>query len=142
MQKNVKGIIALCCALASFVLLVVAVNIATHKIEGTEVSLYGDINVTMAFVGAGLGVLAIIIGILSLKDRDKKGPRKAGIIVGVFAIIASLLSAGAFALTNEIVKYWNPNEKSTMIEDLVKDNADMKKQLDEQYQKMLDEAKK
>ena len=89
-----------------------------------------------------MGVLAIIIGILSLKDRDKKGPRKAGIIVGVFAIIASLLSAGVFALTNEIVKYWNPNEKSTMIEDLVKDNPDMKKQIDEQYQKLLDEAKK
>ena len=142
MKKNVFGFIGLFAGIGAFVLLIAALFMPTAAISGSTFALYGGVNVTMALIAAALGVTAIVFGIISRKDRDKKGPRKAGIIVGVFAIIASLLSAGAFALTNEIVKYWNPNEKSTMIEDLVKDNADMKKQLDEQYQKMLDEAKK
>ena len=94
MKKNVKGFIGLFAGIASFVLTGVAASVLTNKIEGTKIALHGDINVTMALIAAALGLVAIVFGILSIKHKDQKGPRKAGIIVGVFAVIIALAAAG------------------------------------------------
>ncbi len=107
MKKNVKGFIGLFAGIASFVLTGVAASVLTNKIEGTKIALHGDINVTMALIAAALGLVAIVFGILSIKHKDQKGPRKAGIIVGVFAVIIALAAAGICALTREIANYAN-----------------------------------
>ena len=107
MQKNVKGIIGLICALASVILTGAAFCLPTSKINGSSISLYGSINVYMCFGAAFLGLLAIIFGILAVRDRDKKGPRKAGIIIGAIAIVIAMCSAGICGLVSAMVDYAN-----------------------------------
>ena len=95
MKKNVKGFIGLFAAIGAIVLAFAALIFPASHISGSSLSLPGSMNVTMALIAAGLGVLAIIFGILAVREPDKQGPRKAGIIVGLLAI---LLGLGAAAL--------------------------------------------
>ena len=114
MKKNVFGFIGLFAGIGAFVLLIAALFMPTAAISGSTFALYGGVNVTMALIAAALGVTAIVFGIISRKDRDKKGPRKAGVIVGVFAMIISLMGAGLFSLTGTIVDYANGKSNSVI----------------------------
>ncbi|MBQ2487066.1 MAG: hypothetical protein II517_01845 [Ruminococcus sp.] len=107
MKKNVNGFIGLFAGIAAFVLIGIALFALTNPISGTTLALHGGFNVIIALVGAVLGIVAIVFGVMSRKDADKKGPRKAGVIVGVFAIIIALMSAGVCTLTKTIADYAN-----------------------------------
>lgn len=107
MKKNVKGFIGLFAGIAAFVLIGIALFVTTNPISGTSVALHGGFNVIVALVGAVLGIVAIVFGVMSRKDTDKTGPRKAGIVVGVFAVIIALMSTGICALTSAIADYAN-----------------------------------
>lgn len=106
MQKNVKGFIGLFIGLAAFIVIIIAM-VPFTPINGTSINFYGRINSTLALIGAGLGVVAIIFGALSVKDKDKTGPRKAGIIVGIFAVIIGLIFSGVAGLLSVFTDYAN-----------------------------------
>lgn len=106
MQKNVKGFIGLFAGIAAFIVIIIA-TIPFTPINGTSLNFYGSINSTLALIGAALGIIAIIFGALSAKDKDKKGPRKAGIIVGIFAVIIGLIFTGVASLLASITDYAN-----------------------------------
>lgn len=118
-MKNVKGFIGLFTGIAAFILIGLALFLPTYKIAGTSIALHGTTNIIMAIVAGVLGIIAIVFGIMSKKDRDKKGPRKAGVIIGIFAIIISLISAGVCALTKTLVDYANgvPNSAFSQLDD-------------------------
>lgn len=106
-MKNVKGFIGLFSALAALILICIALFVPFNPIEGTNVSLHGGPNIAMSWIAAGLGVIAIIFGILAVKDRDKTGPRKAGIIIGAIAVVIAMISAGICSLFAMIADYAN-----------------------------------
>lgn len=131
MSKNVKGFIGLFTGLAAFILLIAAFLIPTAPIQGTVISLYGGANVIMALIAAALGITAIVFGIISIRDSDKKGPRKAGIIIGSFAIIISLLSSGIFALTGALTDYANGKKDTVFSQIDNKSRAELDKSIKE-----------
>lgn len=141
MQKNVKGFIGLFAGIASFILTIVSLCMLTNPIRDTSLALHGSINVTLALIAAGLGLVAIVFGAMSVRDKDKKGPRKAGIIIGVFAIIVALCSAGICSMTKMVVEYANgeSNELVSKMSDAEREAFD--KQMDEFFQQLEKQAK-
>lgn len=136
MKKNVKGFIGLFAGLAAFVLIGIALFVPTNPIIGTSLALHGGINIILAIVGAVLGIAAIVFGIMSRKDADKKGPRKAGVIVGVFAVIIALMSTGICALTRTVADYANnvPGNALSQVDEETRSNLDKAiEQLRQQY---------
>ena len=127
MQKNVKGFIGLFIGLAAFIVIIIAM-VPFTPINGTSINFYGRINSTLALIGAGLGVVAIIFGALSVKDKDKTGPRKAGIIVGIFAVIIGLIFSGIAGLLSSFTDYANGVPGNAL------------SQLDESQRKEIDKA--
>ncbi len=127
MQKNVKGFIGLFIGLAAFIVIIIAM-VPFTPINGTSINFYGGINSTLALIGAGLGVAAIIFGALSVKDKDKTGPRKAGIIVGIFAVIIGLIFSGIAGLLSSFTDYANGVPGNAL------------SQLDESQRKEIDKA--
>ena len=136
MKKNVKGFIGLFAGLAAFVLIGIALFVPTNPISGTSLALHGSFNIIIALVGAVLGIIAIVFGIMSRKDADKTGPRKAGVIVGVFAVIIALMSTGICALTSTVADYANNVPGNAMSQMDKNDRANLDKaieQLRQQY---------
>lgn len=84
-MKNTKGFIALFSALAALVCLVVGVCIPLTKIIDTP--FWGYPNLILGIVALVLCLIAIVFAILSFKDKDKKGPRKAGLFLGIFFLL-------------------------------------------------------
>ncbi len=107
MKKNVKGFIGLFSGFAAFLLIGIALFVPTTPIKGTSLALHGGFNIALALIAAVLGICAIVFGVMSRKDADKKGPRKAGVIIGIFAIIIALISSGICALFSTIADYAN-----------------------------------
>ena len=108
MKKNVKGFIGLFAGIGALVLTGAALFIPTAQISGTSVFLYGNVNIALALGAAALSIVAIVFGILSHKNSDNLwGPRKAGTIVGVFAVLIALAASGVCALTSSFVDYAN-----------------------------------
>ena len=114
MKKNVKGFIGLFTGIAAFILILAAIFVPANPISGSALALHGSANVIMALVGGLLGIVAIVFGVMSRKDADKKGPRKAGVIIGVFAIIFALLASAVCSLTKEIADYANGKPNSVL----------------------------
>ncbi|MBQ9673565.1 MAG: hypothetical protein IJV39_02955 [Ruminococcus sp.] len=106
MQKNVKGFVGLIAGLLAFVSIIIAF-IPTTPIEGTNAVFYGSINIAFAVAGIVLGIVAIVAGALSRKPTDKKGPRKSGIIIGIFAVIIAIFALGITATLSLITDYAN-----------------------------------
>ncbi len=89
-----------------------------------KVSFYGNTNVTFIWISVLCAVAAIVFGVMSRKDKDKKGPRKAGIILGILCVIAGLLSALIIGMLTMITDYINSDGKSGLIaEELEKDSS-------------------
>ena len=105
MKKNVKGFIGLFAAIGAIVLALAALIFPTAHISGSSLSLPGSMNVTMALIAAGLGVLAIIFG-------------KAGIIVGVFAILIGLGAAAFCGIFGMVADYANNVPGNTISQSL------------------------
>lgn len=118
MKKNVKGFIGLFSAIGGIILAIAALCFPTAHITGSSLSLPGSMNTTMALIAAGLGVLAIIFGILAVREQDKQGPRKAGIIVGVFAILIGLGSAAFCGVFGMVADYANNVPGNTLSQSL------------------------
>ena len=118
MKKNVKGFIGLFAGIAAFVLIGIALFALTNPISGTTLALHGGFNVIIALVGAVLGIVAIVFGVMSRKDADKKGPRKAGVIVGVFAILIGLGAAAFCGIFGMVADYANNVPGNTISQSL------------------------
>lgn len=106
MEKNVKGIVGLISALLAFVLIIVAF-VPMTPLKDINISFYGGINTAVALVAVLLSLVAIVAGAMSVKHKDKKGPRKAGIIVGVLTLIISLISWGMLSAATVLTDYVN-----------------------------------
>lgn len=106
-MKNVKGFIGLFAGLTAFILIGIALFVVTNAIPGSAIKLHSGWNVTLALIGGLLGVIAIVFGIMACRHKDRKGPRKAGIIIGVFAILISLSATGICALSQAFGDYAN-----------------------------------
>ena len=135
MKKNVPGFIALFSGIAAFVCIIIAF-IPTTPNSGSSLSLMGGMNLAFAGVGVLLGLVALITGIISIRRRDQKGPRKAGMIIGIFAIIISLIACGVTAVSKAFVDYANNvpgNALSQMDDSSRKTLDDSLKELREKY---------
>lgn len=130
MQKNVKGFVGLFAGILAFVFIIIAM-IPTTEIRDSGIMFYGSNNPTFALIAVPLGIVAIVAGIMSKKDKDKKGPRKSGVILGVIAIIIGLIAAMAtFALSFLTTYANNPNDP--MFESMSKeDKANLDKAIDQ-----------
>lgn len=137
MQKNVKGFIGLFSGLLSIVLVLVAVFVPLEPLKGLGVNWHGKVNVYIAVGAIVLAIVAIVFGILSRKDVDKKGPRKAGIIIGVIMVIISLIATGILAISYMMTDFINNGEESTLYQS-AKDDPEQLKQLDEISQGIKD----
>lgn len=135
MKKNGLGFAGLFCGLASLILTGVALCLRTGKIEGSSVSLYGSVNIYLCFGAAALGLIALVLGILAVRHRDRKGPRKAGIIIGIIAIIIAMGSAGICGVVSSVVDYANgkPNTIFSKVD------GETRQQLDELVEKIKTE---
>ena len=136
MKKNVKGFIGLFAGIASVILAVVALCVLTNPIAGTTLALHGSVNVIIAVIAAVLGLAGIVFGVMSLGNTKAKGPRKAGVIVGVCAFLIALSAAGICALTGAFADYANNvpgNAISQMDKDSRQEMDRMVKQLRTDY---------
>ena len=106
MEKNVKGFVGLISALLAFGLIIVAF-VPMTPLKDFNINFYGGINTTVALVAAVLSLVAIVAGAMSVKHKDKKGPRKAGIIIGVLTLIISLIFLGILSAASLITDYAN-----------------------------------
>lgn len=108
MKKNVKGFISLFTGIAAFIVVGIALFVPTVPLMGTNILLYGSANVIIALAAALLGIAAMVFGIMSLSGKNThKGPRKAGLIVGVCAILIAVGSAGFCGLVKTVCDYAN-----------------------------------
>lgn len=128
-QKNVKGFIGLAAGLLSIVLFIAAFLVPTAPIKGSTVKFFGQINLILCGAAVILAIVAIVFGAISKKDADKKGPRKAGVIIGIIMLIFSLLGSLLMNLLVQITDYAN-NGKNSAIYELIKDNPESLKALD------------
>lgn len=110
-KKNVKGFVGLFAGLLSFVCIFISL-IPMEKIIDSNTKFYGSTNTTLAVIAAVLGIVAIVAGAMSKKDSDKKGPRKSGVIIGIFAVIISLIAAGTTAVLSTVTDYANGKDVS------------------------------
>lgn len=139
-EKNVKGIIGLVSGLLSLVLVLAALFVPTTPINGTSMKFYGNLNLILCGCAVVLASVAIVFGVMSRKDADKKGPRKAGVIIGVIMILVSLIAAGIVYVMTMVTDYAN-NGHDSKIYQMVKDDPETAKSLDEAVEKLRTEAK-
>ena len=133
MKKNVKGFIALFAALAAVVCIIISFAVPMASIKGTAIKLWGNPNLYLGIVACVLAIVAIVFGFLSKKDADKKGPRKAGIIIGFIAVFVSFLAMALGGLFGLIVEYANDPENSTIAKSM---SVEDRKSFDEMIEKL------
>ena len=135
MKKNVKGFIALFAALAAVVCIIISFAVPMASVKGTSFKLWGNGNLYLGIIACVLAIVAIVFGFLSKKDADKKGPRKAGIIIGFIAVFVSFLAMALGGLCGILVDYFNNGEKSAIYESLDKEQRDS---FDKFYKELVD----
>lgn len=84
MQKNVKGFIALFAALAAIILTVVG---CMPMAKVVDFPMWSGVNQVLGYIALALCLAAIVFAILSFRDKDKKGPRKTGMILGILCLL-------------------------------------------------------
>lgn len=127
MKTNVKGYIGLFSGIIALVLILIAMVLPTNPINGTSIALHGTVNIVISYIAAALGVVAIIFGVLSRKGKGtEKGPRKAGVIIGIFAVIFAFISVGICSMTKEMVDYANgkPGSAFSQLDDKSRQDID------------------
>lgn len=106
MKKNTKGFIGLTAGILSFASIIMTF-VPFYQLAGSSVKFLGAANVYFGIAAGLLALIAIVFGIMSRKDADKKGPRKAGVIIGAFALIIAMFSTGIAGLGSMITDYAN-----------------------------------
>lgn len=133
-EKNVKGYIGLFLGLASIVLFLVACFVPMTKLTGFnfdgKMSFYGSTNVTFVWISVLFALAAIVFGFMSRKHKDKKGPRKPGVIIGIIFVILGLIAALFIGLLSTITEYINNDGQSGVIADTLKDDPSQKETID------------
>ncbi len=143
-EKNVKGIIALCLALASVLLNIIAF-IPMEKLTGFDIdgkiAFFGSVNVTLSQIALIFAIAAIVLGIMARKHTDKKGPRKSGLIIGIIFIFVSLITLAITAGLSTITEYINSDGKSGVIYESIKNDESKQKEMNDfidQFKKQID----
>lgn len=139
-KKNVVGYVGLILGLASIAMLIAAFAVPLTKLTGMgfdgKISFYGGTNVALAWIGVVLAIAAIVCGVVSKKYKDRQGPRKPGVIIGIIGVILGLISAGVIGLFSMLTEYINSDGQTGFFADMAKDSPDTKKQVDEAIRKI------
>lgn len=131
MKKNVKGFISLFTGLGAVLFIILAFAVRATKIVGTNNTFYGFKNVGFACIAGLLALVALVFGILAIKGgRERKGPRKSGLILAIVMIVVSFCSFFLTAFFAAVSDYANHGEKSAVY-DSIKNDADAKKFFDD-----------
>lgn len=113
MKMNVKGFIALIAGLLAFLFIIISFMLPLGQINGTDIKFYDFPNMYVAMISVPLGIFAIVMGVLSRKDKDKKGPRKSGLIIGIIAIVLGIIATISTGLLSMVTLYANnPNDSA------------------------------
>lgn len=104
MQKNVKGFISLGAALAAIILTFVGFSPLGKVLK---YPMWSSVNQTLGCIALILCVAAIVFAILSFKDKDKKGPRKTGMILGILCILIAWIPVVLGWFGGAIIGYAN-----------------------------------
>ena len=131
---NVKGVVglilslvSLCCIGISWVPLVPLTGMG---FDG-HLSFYGFLNMILLGVAFVCASAAVVFAAMSKKDADKRGPRKAGMIIGIIAIVITLLASLGIGTMSMITEYINSDGQSGVIAEATKTDENMKKQIDD-----------
>lgn len=134
MKKNVKGFIGLFLALASIVLIIIAYMVPMEKLTGFgidgKLTFYGNANFVFVWISVACAVAAIVFGIMAVRHKDQKGPRKVGIILGIICVIAGLLSALVIGLLSMVTEYINADGKTGAIAEFLEKDSSQKENVD------------
>lgn len=133
MEKKTKSIIALVLAAVAVILLIVAL-IPLEPIKGTKVNFYGTVNVVCAVLAFPIGIAAIVMGAIG-KKQGGKGMGIAAIIIGILSIIASIGISATVGVMSLITDYANNGEKSFIAQN-------MKPEERKDFDKIVEELKK
>ncbi len=141
-KKSTKGLVALIAALLCVACIIGAVIPFTPiPILGTSktVTFFSDINFTLALIAIPLAIIAIVAGAMAGKDKNKSGPKRIGMVIGIFGIIGALIACGVSGMMNEVGKFIQG--KDNILTEGAKDNPDLQKQLEELKKQIIDSAK-
>ena len=134
MKKNVKGFIGLFLALASILLIIIAYMVPMEKLTGFgidgKITFYGNANCAFVWISVACAVAAIVFGIMAVRHKDQKGPRKVGIILGIICVIVGLLSALVIGLLALVTEYINTDGKTGVIAEVLENDSSQKENVD------------
>ena len=134
-KKNVVGYVGLILGLASIAMLIAAFAVPLTKLTGMgfdgKISFYGGTNVALAWIGVVLAIAAIVCGVVSKKYKDRQGPRKPGVIIGIICIILGLLASLVVGFMTSVTEFINSEGETGMIAELINDNKDVQKTMDD-----------
>ncbi|GEM_PF-6802196 len=137
-QKNTKGIIALIFALLTIALIVLAI-IPMEPIRNTGVKLSGMINVIFSGAAFVCAIITLILGISAKKNTDKKGLGIFAMIVGILSIILSIFLGMGTCTLSLVSDYANHGKDSFIGKNITdKDQLD---QIDKALDQILGEKK-
>ncbi|MBQ9460782.1 MAG: hypothetical protein IJU51_02530 [Clostridia bacterium] len=135
MKTNVKGVIGLITGLAALGLLGTAAFLHPEKLTGFgingKMSFFGMTNIIMAWSGVAIAIAAIVFGVMANKKKDTKGPKKAGIVIGIIGVIIGLAVAGVVSLFSSITEFVNSDGKSGMLAEAISNSPDSQKNIDD-----------
>ena len=141
---NVKGIIGLLLGIGAFVCIICSFFFPMTPLTGFglggHVSFYGTANNILVWVGIICGIAAIVFSIMARKTPDKKGPRTSGMVFGIIGIIIGLIAVLVIGMLSMMTEFVNTNGETGIIAEAIKDNEDLKKQLDDIIKSMKDSA--
>jgi len=139
-KKSTKGMVSLIAALLCIGCIIGSlVPFTKITIEGTSKSFtfFSDINVILAVVAIPLALIAIIAGAMAGKDKDKSGPKRVGMVIGIIGIIVAIFACGVSCIMNEMGKF--VSGKDSVLTESAKNDPNLKKQLDD-FKKQITDA--
>ena len=114
MQKNVKGFISLGCAIGAVACFVLGlIPMSSNAVFNP---FWGDINTVFGIISYCLCAAAIVFAILSFRDKDKKGPRKTGMIISIVCILFAWLPLLFGFFGSSVNAYLNGNNDNFVAE--------------------------
>lgn len=141
-NKNVKGIISLLLAIASVICMVIALIFPMTALNGFgfkgETNYYGTPNLALSIISLLLAIAASVFGFLAAIGKNKKGPRKSVLIIGIAAVILCIFSSVAVGMFASVTEYINSEGQSGYLAESAKKDPEQKKSID----KMVKELQK
>lgn len=133
MVKSVKSLISLILALVAAVCLCVAwiplTPLTGMGING-QCSFFGTINFVLAVVGLISAIVAVVFAVLAKKEGDKSGRRTASLVIGIIAIILTILSSPVLGILSTFTEFVNSDGQKGLIAEIVREDKDLQKQID------------